>query len=36
MEKVALDKGYDAGIVHKGLKLLGIAGYIPAIRCLIT
>ena len=32
MEKVALDKGYDTGIVHRSLKLLGTDGYIPAIR----
>ena len=32
IEKVALDRGYDTGAVHRGLELLGIAGYIPAIR----
>ena len=32
MEKVALDRGYDTGAVHRGLELLGITGYIPAIR----
>lgn len=32
MKKVALDRMYDTGAVHKGLELLGIIGYIPAIR----
>ena len=32
MEKVALDRGCDTGAVHRGLELLGITGYIPAIR----
>ena len=32
MEKIALDRGYDTGAVHRGLELLGITGYIPAIR----
>ena len=32
MEKVALDRGYDTGAVHRGLELFGITGYIPAIR----
>ncbi len=32
MEKVALDRGYDTGAVHRGLELLGITGYIPTIR----
>ena len=32
MEKVALDRGYDTGAVHRGLELLGITGYIPVIR----
>lgn len=32
MEKVALDKGYGTGAVHRGLELLGITGYIPAIQ----
>ena len=31
MEKVALDIGYDTGAVHRGLELLGIIGYLPAI-----
>ena len=29
--KLALDRGYDTGAVHRGLELLGITGYIPAI-----
>ena len=32
IEKVALDRGYDAGAVHRGLELLGITSYIPIIR----
>lgn len=32
MEKAGLDRGYDAGAVHRGLELLGITGYIPTIR----
>ena len=32
MNKVALDRGYDTGAVHRGLELLDITGYIPAIR----
>ena len=32
MDKVALDRGYDTGAVHRGLELLDITGYIPAIR----
>ena len=32
MEKAGLDRGYDAGAVHRGLELLGITGYIPIIR----
>lgn len=32
MEKVALDRGYDTGAIQRGLELLGIIGYIPAIR----
>ena len=27
-----MDRGYDTGAVHRGLELLGITGYIPAIR----
>ena len=26
------DRGYDTGTVHRGLELLGITGYIPAIQ----
>ena len=32
MQKIALDRGYDTGAVHRGLELLGITGYIPAIQ----
>lgn len=32
MQNIALDRGYDTGAVHRGLKLLGITGYIPAIQ----
>lgn len=32
MQRIALDRGYDNGAVHRGLELLGITGYIPAIR----
>ena len=32
MERIALDRGYDTGAVHRGLELLGITGYIPAIQ----
>lgn len=32
MQSIALDRGYDTGAVHRGLELLGIMGYIPAIR----
>ena len=32
MQSIALDRGYDTGAVHRGLELLGITGYIPAIR----
>ncbi len=31
IRKLALDKGYDSGAVHRGLELLGITGFIPAI-----
>ncbi|MET0017720.1 hypothetical protein [Oscillibacter sp.] len=31
MGKLALDRGYDTGAVHRGLELLGVTGYIPAI-----
>lgn len=32
MRQIALDRGYDTGAVHRGLELLGITGYIPAIQ----
>ena len=32
MTWIALDRGYDTGAVHRGLELLGITGYIPAIQ----
>ena len=32
IEKVALDRGYDTGAIHRRLELLGITGYIPAIH----
>ena len=32
MNRLALDRGYDTGAVHRGLELLGITGYIPAIQ----
>lgn len=32
MQKIALDRGYDTGAVHRGLELLGITGFIPAIQ----
>lgn len=32
MKNIALDRGYETGAVHRGLELLGITGYIPAIR----
>ena len=32
MDIIALDRGYDTGAVHYGPELLGIIGYIPAIR----
>ena len=31
MEKAVLGREYDTGAVHRGLELLGITGYIPAI-----
>ena len=31
IRKLALDRGYDTGAIHRGLELLGITGYIPAI-----
>lgn len=32
MERIAMDRGYDTGAIHRGLELLGITGYIPAIQ----
>ena len=32
MNRLALDRGYETGAVHRGLELLGIIGYIPAIQ----
>ena len=32
MDRLALDRGYETGAVHRGLELLGITGYIPAIQ----
>ena len=32
MSRLALDRGYEMGAVHRGLELLGITGYIPAIQ----
>lgn len=32
MNRLALDRGYETGTVHRGLELLGITGYIPAIQ----
>ena len=32
MSRLALDRGYETGVVHRGLELLGITGYIPAIQ----
>lgn len=32
MNRPALDRGYETGAVHRGLELLGITGYIPAIQ----
>lgn len=32
MSRLALDCGYETGAVHRGLELLGITGYIPAIQ----
>lgn len=29
--RIALDRGYDTGAVHRGLEILGITGYIPRI-----
>jgi hypothetical protein len=32
MQRIALDRGYDTGAVHRGLELWVFTGYIPAIR----
>jgi len=32
INKIALDRGYDTGAVHRGLEMLGITGYIPKIN----
>ena len=32
MSRLALDRGYETGAVHRGLEFLGITGYIPAIQ----
>ena len=32
MKRLALDRGYETGAVRRGLELLGITGYIPAIQ----
>lgn len=32
IKRLALDRGYETGAVHRGLELLGITGYIPAIQ----
>ena len=32
MSSITLDRGYETGAVHRGLELLGITGYIPAIQ----
>ena len=34
MKRLALDRGYKTGAVHRGLELLGITGYIPTIQFL--
>lgn len=31
IKRIALDGGYDVGAVHRGLELMGIEGYIPAL-----
>ena len=36
IEKTALDRGNGTGAVHRDLELLGITGYIPAIRLHFT
>lgn len=32
MQNIALDCSYDTGADYRGLELLGITGYIPAIQ----
>ena len=32
IKSIALDRGYDTGVVHRGLELLGITGYIPGTQ----
>lgn len=32
INRLALDRGYETGAVHRGLELLGITGFIPAIQ----
>ena len=32
IKRVALDKGYDVGAVHRGLELLSIEGYIASVE----
>ena len=32
MNQLALDRGYETGAVHRGLEILGITRYIPAIQ----
>lgn len=32
IRRVVMDKGYDAGAVHRGLELLGIEGWIPSVE----
>ena len=32
MSRLALDRGYETGAVHRGLEFLDITGYIPAIQ----
>ena len=32
MSHLAVDQGYETGAVHRGLELLGMTGYISAIR----
>ena len=34
IKRVALDRGYDTGAIHRGVELLGITGYILRIQFL--